>query len=340
MRRVLLLCLCLVLFCSCAAPTQPTQKQYTATFLELFDTVTTVVGRAESEEAFREKIQPLHDSLLYYHQLFDIYHDYDGINNLKTVNDRAGIEAVSVDMGILDLLEDAIRYHEATGGAFHPAMGSVLSLWHEAREDGLNDPENAYLPDETALIEAADHMDISDIVIDRENATVYLSDPAMKLDVGAIAKGWAVQKVCENAPTGLLLSVGGNVYATGPKDESGTPWAVGIKHPDNREEYLHILNITGGCVVTSGSYQRAYTVDGVSYHHIIDPTTLYPSKSYTSVTVVCADSGLADVLSTALFVLDREAGQTLLDRYNAHAVWVDTQGNKFYSPAFRDLIRN
>ncbi len=340
MRILALVMACCLLLTGCGTQQAPAQKQYTATFLSLFDTVTTVVGKADSEEAFQEKVQQLRDSLDRYHRLFDIYQEYEGINNLKTVNDSAGIAPVKVDKEIIDLLEDSKAYYTATGGAFNPAMGTVLRLWHDAREDGLNDPANAYLPDAQGLKAAAMHMDPEDIILDREASTVFFADPDLKLDVGAIAKGWAVQRVCQQAPEGLLISVGGNVCATGPKSADGTPWAVGIQNPDGSSNYLHILNVKKGCVVTSGSYQRAYGVDGTLYHHIIDPNTLYPSELWTSVTVVSEDSGLADVLSTSLFLLDREAGQALLDRYGAQAMWVDTLGNQYYSPGFQDLIRN
>ena len=168
---------------------------------------------------------------------------------------------------------------------------------------------------------------------------MYITDPQVRLDVGAVAKGWSAQRVCEMAPGGLLISVGGNVCATGPKDETGTPWVVGIQDPDGGDAYLHTLYVTGGSVVTSGDYQRAYTVDGKLYHHIIDPETLYPSAYWRSVTIVCADSGLADALSTALFLLPQEEGQALADKCDAKAMWVDGEGNITYSPGFEDLIR-
>ncbi len=343
MKKISLFLLCIILTlggCKKPQASEDAQKQYTATFLELFDTVTTVVGRAESEEAFEAKVQPLKAELERYHRLFDIYEEYEGVVNLKTVNDKAAAGPVTVDAAIIELLQDCKTYHEATNGMFNPAMGSVLRLWHDAREDGINDPVHAYLPKEEALRAAAAHMDPKHIVLDAEACTVAFTDPALKLDVGAIAKGWAVQRVCRSVPEGLLISVGGNVYATGAKDPSGTPWAVGIRNPKGEEQYLHILNITVGSVVTSGSYQRAYAVDGKVYHHIIDPHTLYPSTLWTSVTVVCADSGLADVLSTALFLLNREKGQELLECFDAEAMWVDTDGKQYYSPDFRELIRN
>lgn len=333
----LILALCLILTGCGAATPKPTQ--YSATFLTLFDTVTTILGKAESEEAFSATAQDIHDGLLEYHQLFDIYNEYEGLNNLKTVNDNAGIAPVVVDGAILDLLEDCKGYYESTQGRVNVAMGSVLSLWHTAREAGINDPANAYLPDGDALLEASRHCDLEKVVIDRAASTVYLSDPEMRLDVGAVAKGWSAQRVAETAPRGLLISVGGNVCATGPKDDSGTAWVVGVQDPDGGDQYLHTLAITEGSVVTSGDYQRAYTVSGKLYHHIIDPDTLYPGEYWRSVTIVCADSGLADALSTALFLLPQAEGQAILDATGAQALWVDAQGQMFYSPGFETLLR-
>ena len=338
MKRFFALLLILpMLFCGCTGAGEE-KKQYTATFLTVFDTVTTIVGRDVSEESFTEKTQAIHDELLGYHQLFDIYHEYEGLNNLKTVNDHPG-EPVEVEQAVIDLLLDCKAYYELTGGRVNAAMGSVLYLWHEAREDGLNDFANAYLPDSAALAEAAGHTSWDNVVIDDEANTVTVTDPMLRLDVGAIAKGWSVQRAAENAPSGLLISVGGNVCATGPKDSSGTPWVVGVQNPDGGDNYLHTLYLTKGSMVTSGDYQRAYMVDGEIYHHIIDPDTLYPGKLWRAVTVVCPDSGLADALSTALFLLPMEEGQKLLDECASFAMWVDAEGNMYYSSGFEDLIR-
>ena len=340
MKRFLSILLLISLLTGCAARNaQPQQKQYTASFLDVFDTVTSITGKADSEETFRTKTQTVHEELLQYHQLFDIYNEYDGMHNLKTVNDHAGIAPVEVDSRIIDLLKDCKSYYELTGGMVNPAMGSVLQLWHVARNDGINEPAHAYLPEEENLREAAQYMDFDAVMIDESASTVYISDANVQLDVGAIAKGWSVQRVAEKAPSGLLISVGGNVCATGSKDETGTPWVVGIQNPDGGDQYLHTLYLTEGSLVTSGDYQRAYVVDGELYHHIIDPNTLYPSTLWRSVTVLCDDSGLADALSTALFLLPLEEGQALLDKTGAEAMWVDRAGEIFYSPGFRDHIR-
>lgn len=330
----------LSLLCGCAAAPAATDggpKRYEASFLDVFDTVTTVLGYAGDEETFRARAQEVHDELLSYHRLFDIYNDYDGMNNLKTVNDNAGIAPVEVDPAIVELLTDCKELYETTAGRVNVAMGSVLSLWHDAREASIDDPENAALPDDAALQEAAKHTDLSQVEIDEEASTVYLPDPEMRLDVGAVAKGWSVERVCENAPEGLLLSVGGNVRATGQKPD-GTPWVAGVQNPDGGA-YLCTVEVRDVSVVTSGDYQRYFTVDGVRYHHIIDPDTGYPARYWRSVTILCADSGLADALSTALFTLPQAEGQKLLDSCGAEALWMDPDGNLLESPGFSDYLR-
>lgn len=341
MKRLLaLITLLALLLCGCAAPEQePALKQYNASFLTLFDTVTTIVARWESEEGFREASQKVHDDLLYYHQLFDIYNSYEGITNLKDVNDAAGVSPVQVDRAIIDLLLDCKEYYTLTGDRVNVAMGSVLQLWHEARNNGINNPQNARLPDADALKKAAEHTSLDAVVIDEAAGTVFISDPDVRLDVGAVAKGWAAQKAAQNAPKGMLISVGGNVVATGPKDIDGTAWVVAIQNPDGGDEHLHTIYVTEGSVVTSGDYQRTYLVEGKAYHHIIDPDTRYPSAYWRSVSVVCSDSGLADALSTALFLLPLEQGQQLLNKCGAEAMWLDTAGNRYYSPGFEAMIR-
>ena len=341
MRRFLstLAVFCLLLS-GCAKGSQPAQKQYTATFLNLFDTVTTVVGRDSSEEAFQVKAYAIRDALQYYHQLFDIYNDYEGCNNIKTVNDNAGLQPVSVDPVLIRFLQDCKDYHSRTHGKVNVAMGSVLQLWHVARNEGLRDPRLAKLPDPAQLEAAAAHTDLNCVVIDEAAGTVFITDPAVQLDVGAVAKGWATQRVAENAPKGMLLSVGGNVCATGPKLTDGTPWVIGIQDPEDAQKNLHTLYLTNAAVVTSGDYQRAYTVDGKSYHHIIDPQTRMPATYWRSVSVVCADSGLADALSTGLFLMDLEQGKALAQACGAEVLWVDGKGNEFMTAGFESILRN
>ena len=342
MKRLLipfLLVAAVLVGCTPAAETADPQQQYTATFLDLFDTVTTIIGRAQSESAYRETTQAIHDDLMTYHRLFDIYNDYEGINNMKTINDNAGVAPVEVDQAIVQLLLECRAYYDLTGGKVNVAMGSVLQLWHNARNSGIQDPRNAKLPDMENLQEAAKHCDFDCVVIDAEKSTVYITDPRLQLDVGAIAKGWATQKVAEKAPSGMLISVGGNVCATGPKLSDGTPWVIGVQDPDAADKNLHTVYLTEGAIVTSGDYQRTYTVDGKRYHHIIDPDSLMPGTYWRSVSIVCSDSGLADALSTALFLMDKDSGEQLAKACGVEVFWVAADGTEYMTDGFANMLR-
>ncbi|MEG1774640.1 MAG: FAD:protein FMN transferase, partial [Oscillospiraceae bacterium] len=208
----------LLLIASLCAWQQP-NKRYEATFLSLFDTVTTVVGYAPSRGDFTAQAQFIHDELEQYHRLYDIYHSYEGLSNLKTINDKAGREPVVVDHKIISMLQMAKKLALETDGRFHPVFGSVTSLWHDYREAGIDDPEQAALPPMPLLQQAALHTALDRLVIDEAASTVYLADPAMRLDVGAIAKGYAVEQVSRaaraNGFSSGLISVGGNVCAIG-----------------------------------------------------------------------------------------------------------------------------
>ena len=314
-------------------------ERYQATYLSLFDTVTTLVGYAESEEAFNAEAKQIHDEMLTYHRLYDIYNEYDGLVNLKVINEKAPYGPVRTDRKVIDLILFAKEIYEATDHRVNIALGSVLSLWHEAREDGIYDPLHAYLPDMDALREAALHTDLDKVVVDEKDLTVFFEDPEIRLDVGAIAKGYATQRVMENTSLSMLISVGGNVAATQPKPD-GSSWIVGLQDPDGSDgSYKNKVSLTTGAVVTSGDYQRYYVVDDVEYHHIIDPETLMPGRYWRAVSVITSDSGVADALSTALFLMDREDGQKLLDRYGAYALWTAVDGTEYQSEGYENVRR-
>lgn len=328
MKRLLWLVGALLVLSGCGTGMQ----RYEATYWDVFDTVTTVSGYAAVQAEFDAAAREIHDALLEYHRLYNIYESYDGLRNLKTVNDQAGIGPVPVDERILSLLQFAQTAWTETGSRVNAAMGSVLALWHDAREQALEDPDRAALPDRSALEEAALHTDLSALELDLEAGTAFLTDPDMALDVGALAKGYAVEQVAAAAPDHFLISVGGNVCATGPKPD-GTPWTVAVENPDGGD-FLKLLYAEDRSVVTSGDYQRYFELDGVRYHHIIDPDTLEPAAYWRSVTVVAESSAAADCLSTALFTLPQAEGQRLLDQWGAEALWIGRDGAQVMSPGF------
>ena len=334
----------LLLVSGCVSQPKAAQTMYKATFLDLFDTVSQILGFDTDKEAFEEFADHWKAELAQYHALYDIYHD-DAVISIRTINDNAGIQAVKVDQRILDLLLLSREIYDLTGGKTNIAMGAVLSIWHHYRDAGINDPENAVLPPMELLEEAAKHTDINDMVIDEEASTVYLRDPAMSLDVGAVAKGYATERVAESieasGKTGVLLSIGGNVRAIGVKPD-GSTWTVGIQNPDldAPAETLFNVSIDNLSVVTSGSYQRYYTVDGVRYNHIIDPVTLMPTTYFIGISVVTEDSGYADGLSTALFCMPLDEGRALVESLDGvEACWVAPDGMVTMTDGFQALIQ-
>lgn len=343
-KRLLCLLLCCTLLLCHTLPAlaetaaEPAKQRYSASFLGLFDTVTAMVGIAESKEGFTETAQQIRAELESYHRLFDIYNSYEGLNNLKTVNDNAGIAPVKVDERIIDLLLFCREMAEATHGLVDVTQGSVLSLWHDARTNAVHFPEDAYLPGEEELREAARHTGFDLLVIDEAASTVYLTDPAARLDVGAVAKGYAVEMVARHMPQDMMLSVGGNIRVSGSNTLTGESWTAGVQDPES-EEYLHVVRLRDSSIVTSGDYRRYFTVDGVRYGHIIDPRTLQPGRLYRAVCILCPDSGVADALSTALYLLPPEEGQQLLDRFGAEAMWIGNDGEAVYSPGFMGFVK-
>lgn len=328
----------------CAStPSAPKRSQ---TFMDVFDTITEISAYGIDETKFEEDVQQLHDRLVVYHRLYDIYNTYPDLVNLKTVNAAAGGAPVKVDERILDLLDYGLDAYTLTDGRVNILFGAVLSLWHDARTAGIADPDNAALPEATALTEAAAHVSPSVLKIDRKAGTVCITDPSARIDVGAVAKGYAAEQIARYAEqtlgwTSALINVGGNVRTIGGKGEK-TPFTIGVQNPDtsSAKTYLATVKIADMAMVTSGDYQRYYTVNGKTYAHIIDPDTLYPAAFVRAVTVVCEDSALADVLSTALFCLPPEQGEALLKKTpNAHAVWVLTDGTLQYSEGFGDLMK-
>ena len=322
---------------SCAKP-----RQFAAYSLDYFDTATTIKGHETDKETFDRISGEALALLEEYHRLFTIYTRYEGLENLCTINDLVdgAHRTVTVDRRIIDMLLYAKEMYAVTNGNLNVAMGSVLSIWHKYRTAGRDEPWAAELPPMEKLVEAARHTSIDDVIIDEEACTVFLADPEMTLDVGAIAKGYAVEMVAqyleEQGVNGYILNVGGNVRTVGAKPD-GSPWIAGVENPDveSEEAYLAYLALENESIVTSGSYQRFYEVGDVSYHHIIDKDTLMPAEGYLSVSVICLNSAQGDALSTALFCMPLEEGMALVESLaDVEVLWVLSDGTPHTSSGF------
>ncbi|MBR5140274.1 MAG: FAD:protein FMN transferase [Clostridia bacterium] len=279
-------------------------------FYDCFDTVCTIYdysGLTDSE--FDALASDVEGSARHYHKLFDAYTEYSGVTNIATLNRLAGTGPVKVSAAIIDLIEFSRNMYKMTYGKVNFAMGSVTYLWKSlpALEDRI--------PTAEELETAGAHASPDSVITDRENLTVEITDPSLRIDVGAIAKGYTAElikgQIKAAGYSSIVLDFGGNLCAVGAKP-SGKGWESAIKNPlyyEGGEAYVRRVTLINAALVTSGTYERYYIIDGEKYHHIIDPETSMPSNKYLSVSVMTADSGKADALTTALFNMDFSAAE-------------------------------
>lgn len=306
-----------------------------------FNTVSTIYAYSDvSEEAFAGYSKTVDETLAYYHKLFDIYYEYAGVDNIRTINKNAGKKAVRVDSALVDFLLYCKELYTLTDGKTNIMLGSVLKIWHDLREEadgdfGYLDPTR--LPSAADLSAAAEHTSIDSLVIDKENSTVYISDPEASIDVGAIAKGYAVERLyevlVEQGAESLVLNIGGNLRFIGTKPD-GNGWVTGITNPDKEAESSVKCKVDAKntSIVTSGDYERFFIAGDDKYHHIIDPATLVPADYFASVSIITEDSGLADALSTALFCMSYEDGLALVTEIgNIDVIWIYKDGSVKYT---------
>lgn len=350
MKKKILIALCLlvlVIVVVCLVLGKPNDSsvektRFTVSNYGYFDTFSTITGYAETGDEFEKITNEIFELLGEYHKLFDIYNSYEGIENIYTINELHNGEhrLVTVDQKIIDMLLYAKEMYTKTNGKMNIAMGSVLSIWHDYRTAGNENPAKAELPPMEMLAAAAEHMDINNLVIDEDNCTVFLADSQMKLDVGAFAKGYAVEMIAQyleqKGINNFVINVGGNIRTVG-KRADGKFWYAGIENPDmdSEQAYIAYLGLGGESIVTSGSYQRNYFVNGKSYHHIIDRETLMPAEYFVAVSIVCQNSADGDGLSTALFCMPLEEGQALVESLDGvEAMWTLLDGTRVKSSGF------
>lgn len=245
------------------------------------------------------------------------------------VNEAAGIEPVIVSDDTYEVIEKAIEFADQSQGKFDPTIGPLVDLW------GIGS-ERAAIPSDTDLQNALDKIGWMKVELKGYEKSIYLTEEDMKLDLGAIAKGYAsdeVVRILRDKNIGrAIINLGGNVYAFGEKQD-GSPWRIGIQNPfSTRGEYLGILSVKTKSVVTSGIYERYFEQDGKRYHHILSSNTGYPvDNELASVTVITESSIDADALSTVLFASGTEDGIAFLKKYHPEigAAFV-TKDNKIY----------
>lgn len=345
MKKILLALLALTLT-GCASAPKDTLQRFSARTTEVgFDTVITFMAYTKDENEFNEYFDVVKDLYISYNKLFDRYNDYEAINNIKTINDAAGVAPVKVDKPIIDMLLLAKEYTEITNGYFDVSLGAVLDIWHDYREEGelLNaEGKDGLIPTLEELQEAKKYTGMQFVEIDSVANTVFLTHKNTRLDVGAIGKGYATELIAkrleELGVKHAIVSGGGNIRTIGTKP-GNEPWAIGIEKPSLvvKNESLDIFKIPHSTsIVTSGDYQRYYFgPEGIKYSHLINKDTLMPATNFASLSIITKDSGLADILSTAVYMMPYEVGLEFINSYNAkypentiEAVWIKEGTNE------------
>lgn len=340
---LLIITVIMTVLASCGKKTETAEKQkFSETFIDYFDTVSTVVGFADTQAEFDAVADEIETLLKEYHELYDIYNTYSGVNNICTVNKKAGVEPVVVDKKIIDLLDYSKEIFEKTKSYTDITKGALFKLWHDARDTASYNPEEAYIPSEDKIEAAMEKCGFDKIIIDRDKSTVFINEKGIRLDVGAIAKGYATEMIAqhleEKGITGYALNFGGNIRVVGDKP-NGEKWTASVANPENQGNSVLTIEILKTSVVTSGSYQRYFELDGERYHHIIDPFSGYPKNDFVSITVVSQSSAAADAFSTALFSMNIEMGLSVVNSTpELEAVWITADGEIIYSDGFEDFV--
>jgi thiamine biosynthesis lipoprotein len=236
--------------------------------------------------------------------------NYRDDSELTAINKGAVGAVVRVSDPMLSVLEGARLVSERSGGAFDVTVGPLVKLW------GFHD-KKPHVPSAAELAAVRELVDYRRLLIDRAAKSVRFERAGMEIDLGGIAKGFAVELaagVIKRRGLAGFLDAGGNQYLLG-HPPGKTRWSVGVRDPRAADQMLGTLDVDGGSVSTSAGYATFLAVDGKRYGHILDPRTLRPSDASLSVTVVSPDGTFADAVSTAAFVLGPVEGLRLIDRF-------------------------
>ena len=330
--------------------------RHTRDIVGLFNTVISIIAYCETLEDFERLVDSAETRFQELHNLFDIYEHHEGVTSLYDVNAAAGGTPLPVSVEILDLLSFCIDESERMGGKVDISLGAMLALWSDARESGRTDPDRAALPDPAVLREAARHSGLDKVEIDHDAGTDRILDSAMRLDVGAVAKGYATRIVRDElAAAGwnsFLISNGSSsiVLHGRPFQDGKDTWTVGIQNPsallpgpgeeaEGQPDYLAVAHLNDRAVGNSGDYQNYYIVEGVPYNHLIDPDTLMPADRFRGVSVFTGDCAMADLLSSTLFLLPYEEGRSLVDSLpGTDAIWIYPEGRAVSTPGIAPLL--
>lgn len=354
-RRISLMIALVLLFSLLASCKPKVRMKFSFDYFDSFDTLVKATGYFFTQEEADKFDKKLAEKLKYYDNLFDCHKEHEGLNNVYTINKMAGKEKVKVDEALINLISQSKTLGLKYDSRVNIAFGAIIELWEKSMTEALeNDELKAATPDIDELKERAKYASLNNIIIDKEESTVYITDERTKINLGSVAKGYAVELICNELKDegfdSVVISAGGNVKTIGhPNGETKRKWTVGVENPysasemkEGDSEIYDILYTMDKSIVTSGDYQRYfYGLDNVKYNHIIDTRTLSSARNFRAVTVITKDSGIADFLSTLLFTMTYEEGtEAIKDFPDTEALWINFDNTEFYTDGLKHYSKS
>ena len=253
---------------------------------------------------------------------------WDSKSQTSEINRNSGLKPVIVDKELFGLIERAIGISKLTDGAFDISYASMDKIW---KFDG----SMTEMPSKESINKSVSAVGFKNIILDKENSTVFLKFTGMKIGFGAIGKGYAADKakalLIQNGVESGIINASGDMNTWG-KQPNGQEWKVAITNPLDKNKTFALLSIIDGAVVTSGNYEKYVNFNGKRYTHIIDPRTGYPSAGIISVTVFAPKAELADALATSVFVMGKNVGLNRINQLpKIECIIIDDKGNIFTS---------
>ena len=322
MRKTIALLLTLLFlfsFVDCQAQPQPlTCTDY------LLDTVVTLTLYGATEADLDAAFQEIR-------RLSDLIDAYSPTSDLGRLQAAAGQEPVTVSPETVELLAFAKEMYERTGGYLDVTVGPLIDLWDIGN--------GGHYPTEAELTAARGLLGMDNLILDEANGTAYLARPGMRVDLGALAKGYIADKVkallLDRGVKSGVIDLGRNILLIGEKP-GGAAFSIGVQSPMNSGDLLRVLALKDKSLVTSGTYERYFEHEGKRYHHVLDPFTGFPADRDLSAVTILSDSSLwGDALSTACLLLGVEQGMALVDSIpDAEALFVRTDGTVITTAGF------
>ena len=269
-------------------------------------------------------------------RLEDIMSTYKPESDISKVNTAAGRHPVKVHKDLILAVKKSLQFADISGGAFNIAIGPAIDLWN------VTESEDIPAPSELAVIRPL--IDYKNVIVNEGDGTIFLTKKGIRINLGGIGKGIAADYAHNVLKTyGIssgIIAVAGDLHAIWKKPD-GSKWTIGITHPrrqaGNENSTIAKVYLTDMSISTSGDYERFFIKNGVRYHHILSPETLYPSSGFQSVSVLARDSTTTDALSTAIFAMGSEAGIKLITKLEGvEAVIVRDDGSIWMSPGLKD----